>query len=187
MACQIEFLQQLLYGGNFVGFFIDLDMRQHQRGIDGERSEHLFSLDIVEVVETALQSLAVECDHARTGARRGEIQVGGMFAKHRFDISRHEPLQNIADGRMRRRPLPFDPEGFVQFLAMHLDVGADASIRIGPAHHREDGKQQHVRQLIEFALGATRVANSPEQRKQGFERLQGDLRDPVALDRFRLF
>jgi hypothetical protein len=31
MASQVEFLQQLLHGGDFVGLFVDLDMRQHQR------------------------------------------------------------------------------------------------------------------------------------------------------------
>jgi hypothetical protein len=30
MIRQAEFLQQLLHGGDFVGFFVDLDMRQHQ-------------------------------------------------------------------------------------------------------------------------------------------------------------
>ena len=184
---QIEFLQKLLHGGDFVGFFIDLDVRQHQRGIDGERAEHLPGLDVVEIVETALQRLAVERDDANPGADRGEIQPGGMFAKRLFDIRRAEPLQDIADRRMRRRTFPFDLEGFVQLFPMHLDVSANASIRIGAAHHREEGKQQHVRQLVQFALRTTRVADRREERKQGFERLQGDLRDSVASDRFRLF
>jgi hypothetical protein len=41
--------------------------------------------------------------------------------------------------------------------------------------------------LVQFALRTTRVADRREERKQGFERLQGDLRDLVASDRFRLF
>ena len=187
VAGQIEFLQQLLHCGDLIGFFIDFDMRQHQRRIDGERAEHLLGLDVVEVVETALQRLAVECDDARLGAPGCEIQVGGMFAKDFFDVGRAQPLQNIANGGMSRRPFPFDFEGFVQLFPMHLDVSADASIRIGAAHHCENGKQQHVRQLVEFALGATRVCNRREQRKKRFETLQGDLRDSVASDRFRLF
>jgi hypothetical protein len=52
-------------------------------------------LDVVEIVETALQRLAVECDDAHPGADRGEIQLGGMFAKRPFDIRRAEPLQDI--------------------------------------------------------------------------------------------
>jgi hypothetical protein len=88
---------------------------------------------------------------------------------------------------MRRRPFPFDLEGFVQLFPMHLDVSANASIPIGAAHHREEGEQQHVRQLVQFALRPTRIADRREERKQGCERLQGDLRDSVASDRFRLF
>jgi len=80
MASQVEFLQQLLHGGDFVGLFVDLDMRQHQRRIDGERAEHLFCLDVVEVVETAPQRLAIERDDARAGIRRDKIQVGRMRA-----------------------------------------------------------------------------------------------------------
>jgi hypothetical protein len=51
---------------------------------------------------------------------------------------------------------------------MHLGVSANPSIRIGAAHHREDGKQKHVRQLVEFALGATRVVDcrSPDGMRQ---------------------
>ena len=73
MSGQVEFLQQLLHGGDFVGFFVDLDMRQHQRRIDGERAEHLPGLDVVEGVETGLERLAVERDDARLAARRSEI------------------------------------------------------------------------------------------------------------------
>jgi hypothetical protein len=37
-----------------------------------------------------------------------------VLAKDLFDIRRAEPLQDIADGRVRRRPLPLDLEGFVR-------------------------------------------------------------------------
>jgi hypothetical protein len=67
---------------------------------------------------------------------------------------------------MRRRSLPLDLEGFVQPLPMRLNVSADAAIRIGAAHHCENGKQQHMRLLIEFTLSATRVENCPEERKK---------------------
>lgn len=125
---QVEFLQQLLHGGDLVGFFVDFDMSQNQRRIDRERAEHLLGFDVVEVVETGLERLAVERNDARRGARRSEIQVRGVFAKDLFDVRRAQPLQNIADRRMRRRPLPLDLESFVQFLAMHLNVSADAAI-----------------------------------------------------------
>ena len=73
MARQVEFLHQLLRGGDLVGFFIDFDVGENQRRIDRERAEQLPCLGVVEVVETALQRLAVERDDARLGARRSEI------------------------------------------------------------------------------------------------------------------
>jgi len=128
MPGHVEFLQQLLHGGDLVGFFIDFDMSQNQRRIDRERAEHLPCLDVVEGVETGLERLAVERNDARLGACRGQVQVRGVLAKDLLDIRRAEPLQDIADGRVRRRPLPLDLEGFVQLLAMHFDVSADAAI-----------------------------------------------------------
>ena len=55
-----------------------------------------------------------------------------MFAKRLFDIRAVEPLQNIADGRMRRRPLPFDLEGSIQPSQTRPEVRLDAAIRIAP-------------------------------------------------------
>jgi len=81
MAGQVEFLQQLLHGGDFVGLFVDLDMRQHQRRVDGERAEHLFCLDVVEVIETALERLAIERNDARVGARVARFRLAACSRK----------------------------------------------------------------------------------------------------------
>jgi hypothetical protein len=81
MPGHVEFLQQLLHGGDLVGFFIDFDMSQNQRRIDRERAEHLPCLDVVEGVETGLERLAVERNDARLGACRGQVQVRGVLAK----------------------------------------------------------------------------------------------------------
>jgi len=89
---QVEFLQQLLHGGDFVGLFVDLDMRQHQRRVDGERAEHLFCLDVVEVIETALERLAIERNDARVGARGGEISDWRRVRERPFNIRRAQPL-----------------------------------------------------------------------------------------------
>ena len=158
----VEFGQQLLHGGDFVGFLIDFDVREHQRRIDRERAEHLFGLGVVEIVEAAFQRLAVERDDADLGAIGRAVEVGAVFAKGFFHIRGVEALQNIADGRMRRRTLPFDLEGLVQRSPMRLEVRLDAPIRIGSAHDGENGKQQDVRQLIELALRAARVGDCGE-------------------------
>ena len=126
----VEFGQQFLHGRDFIGFLIDLDVREHQRRIDRERAEHLFGFGVVEIVEAALQRLAVERDDAGFGSTGRAVEVGAVFAKGIFHVHGVETLQNIADGRMRRRSLPLDLEGFVQRLSMHLKVRLDAPIRI---------------------------------------------------------
>ena len=135
----------------------------------------MFGFSVVEIVEAALQRLTVERDEAGLGPIGREIEEGGVFAKRLFDISGVEPLQNIADGRMRRRPFPLDLEGFIQRSQMRLEVGLDAAIRIGPAHDGKNGKQQYVRQLIELALRAARVWDRGEQRQERLQGFQGDL------------
>ena len=175
MSGHVEFGQQLLHGRDFVGFLIDFDVGEHQRRIDRESAQHLFGLGVVEIVEAALQRLAVEGDDAALGRIGRDIEEGGVFAKRLFDIGRIEPLQNIADGCMGRRSLPPDLEGSIQRSQMRLEVRLDAAIRIGPAHDGENGKQQYVRQPIKFALRAARVGDCGEQRQKRLQGLQGDL------------
>ena len=144
LAGQVEFLHQLLHGGDLVGFFIDFDVGENQRGIDRERTEHLPCLGVVEVVETALQRLAVERDDASLRPRGRAIQVGSVFAKDLFDLRRAEPVQDIADRRVNGRALPIDIEGFVQPLPVDVEVGAQTAIGICAPDHGENRKQQHV-------------------------------------------
>ena len=81
MARHVEFFQQFLHGRDFVGFFVDVDMRQYQRRVDGERAEHLFCLGVVEAIETTFERLAIKRDNSRAGTRRVNVQVGRVFAK----------------------------------------------------------------------------------------------------------
>jgi len=97
------------------------------------------------------------------------VQVGRVFAKGYFNIRRRQPLQNIPDGRMRGRPFPAYLESLVQLSPMDLDEGADGAIRVGAAHDRQNGKQQDVRQLIEFAFGAPWIGDRREVRQKTFE------------------
>ena len=92
MSGHVEFLQQLLHGRDFVGFLIDFDVSKHQRRIDRERAEHLFGLGVVEIVEAALQRLAVERDDAGLGPNGRAVEVGAVFAKRLLDIRGVEPL-----------------------------------------------------------------------------------------------
>ena len=124
VVSQAQLQQQLLHGGDFVGFFVDFDVREHQPGIDREGAEHLLGLGVAEVVETALQRLAVEGDDARVRALGRAIQVGGVLAKDPFDLLGAELVQDIADRRMRRRPFPMDIESFVQLFPVDPEVGS---------------------------------------------------------------
>jgi hypothetical protein len=49
---------------------------------------------------------------------------------------------------MGGRPFPAYLEGLVQLWPMDFDEGADAPIRVGAAHDRQNRKQQDVWQLI---------------------------------------
>lgn len=99
----VEFGQQLLQGREFVGSLVDLEVSENQPRFDSEGAEHLFGLGVFEIVEAALQRLAVEGDDAALGRVGREIEDGGAFARRLFDIGGAEPPQNIANGGMRRR------------------------------------------------------------------------------------
>ena len=60
----IEFAEQLLRGGDFVGLFLDIDVRQDQTGFDVEGVQHLGRLAIVEIVEASSECLAIDRDDA---------------------------------------------------------------------------------------------------------------------------
>ena len=144
-------------------------MRQNQSRVDSKRAKHLFCLDVIEVIETTLERLTVERHNMHAGTGPGMVQVGRMLTKDIFNIRRAQPLQNIPDGGMSGWPFPSDLKGSVQLWPMDLDEGADAAIRVGTAHNRENGKQQDMRQLVKFAFGAPRIGDCCELREEMFE------------------
>jgi len=93
-----EFGQQRLRRRDLVGLLGDVDVGEHQRGVGGERAQHLGGRAVVEPVKTAAQRLAIQRDAAlsRCGARR--LQQGGMTAEGRLHPGRIEPLEDVADG-----------------------------------------------------------------------------------------
>jgi hypothetical protein len=72
-------------------------------------------------------------------------------------------------------PLPADLERIVQPFEVNVDERANAPVRVGARHNRQNGKQQNMRQLIELALGAARVVDRPEVREKRVERIHGNL------------
>jgi len=154
-AADAEFGQQRLRRRDLVGLFGDVDMSEHESGVGGKSAQQLGGGTVAEVIEAAAQRLAIEGDAALAGCPVRRLQKGGMAAERRLHRGRIEPLENVADGGVRGRAAPLQTEGRVQPVAMDIDEGDDASIRIGAGHNGEDREQQHVRQLVELPLGAT--------------------------------
>src|ERR1700704_380186 len=77
----IEFFQQFLHRRYLVGLFVDLDMRQHQRRIDGKSAEYLSCFGIVKGVETALERFAVKRQNACVNGRCAAVEACRVLAK----------------------------------------------------------------------------------------------------------
>ena len=100
----------------------------------------------------------------------------GMATKTGLYRSRIEPLEDIADGRVRGRSTPCKTERFVQPATMNVDEGDDATRRIAAGHDGKNRKQQHVRQAVEFSLRPTRVGNFSQQIQQRSKSSHGNPR-----------
>jgi hypothetical protein len=80
-------------------------------------------------------------------ARRGRLLVkdGGMAAERLLDRSGVELPENVADGRIGRRPTPFQPEELAQTNEMDIDETMDTPVRVGSGYHRQNSEQNHMR------------------------------------------
>jgi hypothetical protein len=171
-----EFRQQRLRRRDLVGLLCDVDMGEHEGGVGGERAQHLRRGAVVEVVEAATQRLAIQCDRARSGCCTCGLQQGRVATEHRLHIDRIEPLEDVADGGMCRCAAPFQAEHGVQPVAMHVDEGDDAAIRVAAGHDGQDGKQQHMGKLVDLPLSTTRVRDFGQQAQQRRKCNHGNLR-----------
>ena len=173
---EAEFGEQGLRGRDFVGSLGNVDMGEHERGVGGERAQHLGSGAVAELVKAAAQCFAVQGDAARPrrGARR--LQQGGMAAEGRLHRRRIEPLEDVADGGVRRRTAPVQTESRVQLAAVDVDEGDDAAIRVAAGHDGQDGEQQHVGQLVELSLRPAHIRDVRQHIQQRRKRSHGNLR-----------
>ena len=171
-----EFGEQRLCRRDFVGLLGDIDMGEHERGVDGERAQHLGGGAVVEFVEAAAQCLAVERDAALSGRGMRGLKKGGVAAEGRFHIAWIEALNDVTDRGVCRRAPPFQAEGGIQLVAMHVDERDDTAIRVAACDNGEDGEQQDVRQLVELALGPARIRDIRQYVQQRRKRGHGNLR-----------
>src|SRR5271168_1031374 len=119
-------------------------MRQYQRRIGREGTQHLGGGTVPKVVETATQGLAIQRDAALPGGCARRLKQSGMAPKTGLYCGRIEPLEDIADGRVRGRSTPRQTERGVQPATMNVDEGDDTTGRIAARHDGKNRKQQHM-------------------------------------------
>ncbi len=151
-------------------------MGEHQRRVGGEGAQHPGCGAVVELVEAAAQDLAIKRDGALSRGLARRLQQAGMAAERSLHRGRIEALQDVADGGVGRRSAPLEAEDRVQPLAVHVDEGDDAAIRVAAADDGQDGEQQHVGQFVHLALRAARIGNLLQDVQQRRERGHGNLR-----------
>lgn len=138
MMCDVEFVQQLLDSRYLVGLLADLEMRQQQVGTGVECVQQLRRFAVGEVIEAALEGLAIKGEDALPGLGATGLQAGSMPAEHMFDRSWIKALENIADGGMSWRTFPVQTKSRVQVGAVDTDERYDTPKRICPGHHGKD-------------------------------------------------
>jgi hypothetical protein len=92
MTGDAEFGEQRLHRRDVAGLIVDVDVGEHEGGVDGERTEHLGGGAVVEVVKAAAQRLAIEGDAALSALATRGLEQGGVAAKCTFDRLRIEAL-----------------------------------------------------------------------------------------------
>jgi hypothetical protein len=102
-------------------------MSQHQSRVGRESTQHLSSGTVAKVVETAAQSLAIQCDAAQPRGCARRLKQCRMATKTGLYRDRIEPLEDVADGRVRGGSTPSQTERFVQLATMNVDEGDDAT------------------------------------------------------------
>jgi hypothetical protein len=128
---------------------------------------------VVQVVEAALERLAVERDHPRSACRHPTVQPSGMPAEGGLQLGRVERLEQGAQGVDGRCPAQRGAEHRVQALAVHGDEHQDAAVGGGTREDGQHREQQQVGQLIAPSLAPARVGDLFQGGEQASERHHG--------------
>ena len=134
----IEFAEQLLRGGDFVGLFLDIDVCQDETGFDVEGVQHLGRLAIGEIVEASSECLAVDRDDASRRIGNGAAQTSGVLAENLLDRLGFKALEDISNRGMGWGTPPVQTEGGVQSAAVHFHEGHDGAVGIAAGDDRKN-------------------------------------------------
>jgi hypothetical protein len=127
-TAQAQLGDHLLGSRNFIALDVDFGVRQQDRAIRGEGAQRLGRLLVVEMVEAALQGLAVE-RHDRPPAQfRRRQQVPGVLAKSLFQGVSVKHLQDSAQRVERRRSLQGTAEQGVEDDPALLQEADDVAV-----------------------------------------------------------
>ena len=174
-VCDMEFAEQLLRGGDFVGLFRDIDVRQDETGFDVEGVQHLGRLAVGEIVEASSERLAIDRDDTSRRLGYGAAQTSGVSAENLLDRLGFKALEDVSNRGMGGGAPPVQTEGGVQSATVHFDEGHDGAIGIAAGDDSKDREQQDILQLVELTLGPARVGDIAEQAEQLIERSHGNL------------
>src|SRR5215469_15857095 len=144
----MEFAEQLLRGGDFVGLFRDIDVRQDETGLDVEGVQQLGCLAVGEIVEASSERLAIDRDDPSRRIGNGAAQAGGVLAEDLLDGLGFKALENVSNRGMGGGTPPVQTEGSVQSAAVHVDEGHDGTIGIATGDDSKDREQQDMLQLV---------------------------------------
>src|ERR1017187_4611760 len=124
----MELAKQLLCGGDLVGFFVDVDMRQDQPEFGVERVQQLGCFAVSEIVETSPEHLSVKRHGTLRSVARTVKKARSMAAESLLDALRIKALEDVANGGVGWRTLPVQTEGGVQSAAVQRDERFDGAI-----------------------------------------------------------
>ena len=172
-TAQAQLGDHLLGSRDFIALDVDFGVRQQDRGLRGEGAQRLGRLLVVEMVEAALQGLAVERHDRHPAQFRRRQQVPGVLAKSLFQGGAVKHLQDSAQRVERRRSLQGTAEQGVEDDPALLQEADDVAVRGRAGQQRQHGEQQQRRQRIALALRASWIGNLAQRIEKPAERYHG--------------
>ena len=151
--------EQSLDGRDFIGFFVTVEMRQHQSRVGGKGAEYVRGAAVEKVVKASPQCLAIDRHMTLTFAVRRVVQHGGMAAERRFDRGGIELSQDATNGCVSRSFPPLHAERIAQPGKVNIDEAVDRPIRVGASDDCQDRKQHDMREAIQLPFRPSRVFN----------------------------